>query len=58
MSANCRHWLRLDRLCVDRLPDTNVPEQKPTFPPLPGEPKKETYGTLKPIGLYDDAVGG
>jgi polyphosphate kinase 2 (PPK2 family) len=53
-----RGRLTLIRHLLDRLPDTHVPEQKPTFPPLPGEPKKETYGTLKPIGLYDDAVGG
>ena len=32
-----------------RLPDTNVPPAKLTFPPLPGKPKKERYRVLKPL---------
>lgn len=50
--------LTLIRHLLDRLPDIHVPEQKPVFPALPGKPKMETYGTLKPIRLYDTAVDG
>ncbi|MDQ3494711.1 MAG: polyphosphate kinase 2 [Pseudomonadota bacterium] len=53
-----RGRLTLIRHLLDRLPDTHVPEQKPVFPPLQGKPGKEKYGSLKPIALYDDTVGG
>ena len=42
---------RLDLIgdLLKRLPDTNVPPAKLDFPPLPAKPKKERFGTLKPI---------
>ncbi|HEY0659984.1 MAG TPA: polyphosphate kinase 2 [Lysobacter sp.] len=44
-----RGRLTLIRDLLDRLPDTRVPPAKLAFEPLPGKPKKERYGTLKPI---------
>jgi polyphosphate kinase len=45
-----RGRLALIRHLLDHLPDTNVPEEKIVFPPLPGKPLKETFkGGLKPI---------
>ena len=42
--------LTLIRDLLDRLPDTQVPDEKIVFPPLPGKPLKETFsGKLKPI---------
>ncbi len=42
--------LALIRHLLDHLPDTNVPEAKIVFPPLPGKPLKESFrGKLKPI---------
>ena len=41
--------LTLIRHLLSRIPDKKVPENKPKFPPLPGKPKKERYGALKPI---------
>jgi polyphosphate kinase len=35
---------------LDHLPDTDVPEEKVVFPPLPGKPLKESFrGKLRPI---------
>jgi polyphosphate kinase 2 len=34
---------------LSRIPEKKVPEMKLRFPPLPGNPKKERYGVLKPI---------
>jgi polyphosphate kinase 2 len=48
-----RGRLTLIRDLLDRLPDTRVPESKPKFPPLKGEPRKEHYGVLKPIATID-----
>jgi len=45
-----RGRLALIRHLLDHLPDTNVPEDKIEFPPLPGKPQTETFsGKLKPI---------
>jgi len=45
-----RGRLALIRHLLDHLPDTDVPEDKIEFPPLPGKPLKETFrGKLKPI---------
>jgi len=44
--------LTLVRNLLDRLPDTRLPEPKMKFPPLPGKPRKERYGALKPIADY------
>jgi polyphosphate kinase 2 len=45
-----RGRLTLIRHLLDRLPDTEVPETKIEFPPLPGPPLKERFeGPLKPI---------
>ena len=41
--------LGLIRDLLKRLPDTNVPPAKLDFPPLSAKPKKERFGTLKPI---------
>ncbi|HJW45243.1 MAG TPA: polyphosphate kinase 2 [Lysobacter sp.] len=44
-----RGRLDLIRHLLDHLPDTHVPPAKIKFEPLPGRPKKERYGVLKPI---------
>jgi polyphosphate kinase len=45
-----RGRLTLIRHLLDHLPDTNVPEELITFPPLPGKPLKESFrGKLKPV---------
>ncbi|QNP39888.1 polyphosphate kinase 2 [Lysobacter solisilvae (ex Woo and Kim 2020)] len=44
-----RGRLALIRDLLQRLPDTNVPPAKLAFGPLPGKPKKERFGVLKPI---------
>jgi polyphosphate kinase 2 len=45
-----RGRLTLIRHLLDRLPDTEVPQTKIEFPPLPGPPLKERFeGPLKPI---------
>ena len=45
-----RGRLALIRHLLDQLPDTDVPEEKIVFPPLPGKPLKETFrGKLRPI---------
>ncbi|MDR7134870.1 polyphosphate kinase 2 [Lysobacter niastensis] len=41
--------LTLIRHLLSRIPDKEVPEKKFKFPKLPGKPKKERYGALKPI---------
>jgi polyphosphate kinase len=42
--------LKLIRHLLDHLPDTEVPDEKIVFPPLPGKPLKESFkGKLKPI---------
>jgi polyphosphate kinase 2 len=42
--------LTLIRHLLDHLPDTRVPDEKIVFPPLPGKPLTETFGTrLKPL---------
>ncbi|WP_313254199.1 polyphosphate kinase 2 [Stenotrophomonas sp.] len=41
--------LTLIRDLLDRLPDTRVDEPLVALPPLPGKPKKEKYGVVKPI---------
>ena len=47
-----RGRLSLIRDLLDRLPDTRIEEEKIEFPPLPGKPRKERYGILKPIAAY------
>jgi polyphosphate kinase len=45
-----RGRLVLIRHLLDHLPDTNVPDEKIVFPPLPGKPLKESFkGKLRPI---------
>jgi polyphosphate kinase 2 len=45
-----RGRLALIRHLLDHLPDTDVPEEKVVFPPLPGKPLKESFkGKLRPI---------
>jgi len=45
-----RGRLKLIRHLLDQLPDTAVPDETIVFPPLPGEPLRETYrGKLRPI---------
>ncbi len=42
--------LKLIRHLLDHLPDTEVPDEKIVFPPLPGKPLKESFkGKLKPV---------
>ena len=41
--------LTLIRDLLDRLPDTQIDEPLIEFPPLPGKPKKERYGVVKPL---------
>ncbi len=41
--------LTLIRDLLDRLPDTHIDEPPIEFPPLPGKPKKERYGVVKPL---------
>jgi polyphosphate kinase 2 len=45
--------LTLIRDLLDRLPDTRVPESGIEFPSLPGKPRKERHGVLKPIAAFD-----
>ena len=47
-----RGRLTLVRNLLDHLPDTKLPETHVDFPPLPGKPKKERFGVLKPIPTY------
>ena len=47
-----RGRLTLIRDLLDRLPDTHVPEAGLEFAPLPGKPRKETFGVLKPIATH------
>ena len=49
-----RGRLNLIRDLLDRLPDTRVPEEKLSLPPLKAKPRKERFtGTVKPIvGKY------
>jgi polyphosphate kinase 2 len=44
--------LTLIRDFLDRVPDTNLPQKDIDWPPLSGEPLKESYGLLKPIPAY------
>jgi polyphosphate kinase 2 len=45
-----RGRLTLIRHLLDHLPDTAVPDEKIVFPPLPGEPLKESFrGKCRPI---------
>ena len=48
-----RGRLDLIRHLLDHLPNTRVPPARITFGPLPGRPKKERYGVLKPIRSTD-----
>ncbi|MEO0062931.1 MAG: polyphosphate kinase 2 [Pseudomonadota bacterium] len=41
--------LTLIRDLLDRVPDTQVPEESVDLPPLVGEPGKERYGKVKPL---------
>ena len=41
--------LTLIRDVLDRLPDTHLNEPPIEVPPLPGKPKKERYGVVKPL---------
>ncbi|MEZ0469454.1 polyphosphate kinase 2 [Luteimonas salinilitoris] len=51
-----RGRLTLIRHLLDRLPDVHVPRSQPDFPSLPGRPKKERYGVLKPIPADAESV--
>mgnify|MGYP003406615249 FL=1 len=45
-----RGRLALIRHLLDHLPDTDIPEEKVVFPPLPGKPLKESFkGKPRPI---------
>ena len=44
-----RGRLTLIRDFLDRLPDTEAPHEAPDFPPLPGKPRRERYGVVKPL---------
>jgi polyphosphate kinase 2 len=44
-----RGRLTLIRDLLDRLPDTHVPPVRIAFDPLPGKPKKERHGMVKPL---------
>ncbi|MFM5894077.1 MAG: polyphosphate kinase 2 [Novosphingobium sp.] len=48
-----RGRLTLIRHLLDRLPDTAVPDEDVTLPPLGHEPSVEHYGALKPIASFD-----
>jgi polyphosphate kinase 2 len=48
-----RGRLTLLRDLLDRLPDTQVPEQVVDFAPLSGKPKKERFGVVEPIATFD-----
>jgi polyphosphate kinase 2 len=45
--------LTLIRHLLSRIPDKEVPEKKLKFPKLPGKPKNERYGALKPIKTFE-----
>ena len=47
-----RGRLTLIRDLLDRLPDTPVAEPRPVLAPLPGKPRRERYGVLKPIAPF------
>ncbi|HST37112.1 MAG TPA: polyphosphate kinase 2 [Allosphingosinicella sp.] len=47
-----RGRLTLVRDLLDRLPDCKLPAAKQSYEPLPGKPKKEKFGVLKPIADY------
>ena len=47
-----RGRLTLIRDLLDRLPDTHIDEPVVELPPLPGKPKKEKYGVVKPIAPF------
>ncbi len=47
-----RGRLTLIRDLLDRLPDTGVAPAEITFPPLGREPRRESYGVLRPIESY------
>ncbi|QSX79819.1 polyphosphate kinase 2 [Agrilutibacter solisilvae] len=49
-----RGRLTLIRDLLDRLPDTQVPPARVTLDPLPGKPKKERYGVVKPLPKFAD----
>lgn len=44
--------LTLIRDLLDRLPDTHVDAKPIDFPPLPGKPKKERFGVVKPLADF------
>ncbi len=48
-----RGRLTLIRHLLDQLPDDGVPDSTIEFPPLKTKPKKEKFGTLKPIKLFE-----
>ena len=48
-----RGRLTLIRDLLDRLPDTHVPAPDIDLPPLPGKPKRERYGKLKPLEPFE-----
>jgi polyphosphate kinase 2 len=47
-----RGRLTLIRDLLDRLPDTHVPSDGVSLPPLDGKPLKERFGVLKPLTPY------
>ncbi|TWI14026.1 polyphosphate kinase 2 [Aerolutibacter ruishenii] len=47
-----RGRLTLIRDLLDRLPDTHVPPDGVSLPPLEGKPQKERFGILKPLAPY------
>jgi polyphosphate kinase 2 (PPK2 family) len=44
--------LTLIRDFLDRLPDTELPDEKIAWPPLDHKPIKERFGSIKPITPY------
>jgi len=48
-----RGRLTLIRDLLDRLPDTHVSDKDVDFQPLEGKPKREAYGVLEPIPVYE-----
>ena len=41
--------LTLIRHLLDHLPDTHIPPEDMSLPPLPGKPEKDRFGVVKPI---------
>ncbi|MCD9028955.1 polyphosphate kinase 2 [Luteimonas sp. BDR2-5] len=49
--------LTLIRHLLDHLPDTHIPPEDMSLPPLPGKPAKDRFGVVKPIPAFVPAAG-